>query len=91
MKKLFDKIWNLELDIAELEEKIDYWMEEEHFDEEKANFYDSQTDKLYEELHKLYDVAAETIVSMTAGQIDKVTAWAMLRTKREKLETLFAA
>lgn len=47
-------------------------------------------DKAYKEEYRLFMIAAEEIVRMSAGQIDIETARAMVQGKREKLEAIFA-
>ena len=47
-------------------------------------------DRAYEEEYNLYMKAANEIVKITSGKIDFETAKAMIKTKREELEKLFA-
>lgn len=47
-------------------------------------------DEAYKEEYRLFMIAAEEIVRISAGQIDIETARAMVQGKREKLEELFA-
>lgn len=47
-------------------------------------------DEAYKEEYRLFMIAAEEIVRISAGQIDIETARAMVQSKREKLEAIFA-
>lgn len=47
-------------------------------------------DEAYKEEYRLFTIAAKEIVRMSAGQIDIKTARAMVQSKRERLEALFA-
>ena len=47
-------------------------------------------DEAYKEEYRLFMIAAEEIVRISAGQIDIETARAMVQGKRERLEAIFA-
>ena len=47
-------------------------------------------DEAYKEEYRLFAIAAKEIVRMSAGQIDIKTARAMVQSKRERLEAIFA-
>lgn len=73
-----------------IQAKSEQWMEEEHMDMEKSGQFEQEADEIYESLHKLFDQAAERIVSTTSGQIDKITAMKMIRCRRKDVERIFA-
>lgn len=90
MKELLEKMSRMEQEMEELETHADYWMADEHFDEEKADEYERRADEIYERLYRLFDQAAENIVRITSGQIDKVMAMTMIRSRRSEVERIFA-
>lgn len=90
MKELLHKIRVMENEMKEAETKSDYWLEEEHFDKAKAGEYESKADEIYERLYKVFDQAADKIVNITAGQIDKAMAMKMIRCRRDDVERIFA-
>lgn len=90
MKELLRKIRVLEQEMKKAEQQSEYWLQEEHFDIEKSDKFEAEADSVYESLHQLYDQAAEVIVSMTFGKVDKITARTMIREKRSDIERLFA-
>ncbi len=89
MKELLRKIRVLEREMEEAEQQSEYWLQEEHFDMEKSDSFEAEADSLYEGLYQLLDQAAEVIVSMTFGRVDKITARTMIREKRSDIERLF--
>lgn len=90
MKELLNQMKAMEQEMESYEEQADYWTEEEHFDEAKAEQFSEQADVVYEALYKLFDKAAEKIVSITSGQVDKITAMKMIRCRRADVERIFA-
>lgn len=58
---------------------------------EKSDSYEVEADRLYEEVYKLSNQAADFIVSLTSGQIDKVMAMTMMRQRREDVERILEA
>ena len=90
MKDLLNKMKIMENEMMATEQMSDYWMEENHFDEEKAEKYEAEADAIYEHLYKLFEQAADRIVSITTGQIDKVTAMTMIRCRRSEVERIFS-
>lgn len=90
MKQLLNQMKVIEQKMESLEDQAEYWLQEEHFDEEKSDRYEAEADAVYEELYKIFDRASEKIVKMTAGQIDKVTAMLMIRSRRTEVERIFA-
>ena len=90
MKELLNKMQIMESEMAVAEQMSDYWTEEDHFDEEKAEKYEAEADEIYEHLYRLFEQAADRIVSITTGQIDKATAMTMIRCKRLEVERIFS-
>lgn len=90
MKELLHRIKEMENEIDGIEQKIDYWMSEDHFNETKVEQYEQQSDEVYERLYRVFDQAASMIVSITAGQVDKITAMSMIRSRRSDVERIFA-
>ena len=88
MKDVLKKLRNLEVEMEEAENRSEYWMQEEHLDMEKSESYEAEADRLYEEVYKLSNQVADFIVSLTSGQIDKVTAMLMMRQKRSDVERI---
>ncbi len=79
----------LEKKMEKAEQQSEYWMEEEHFDIEKSDQYEAEADRIYKSLYQLYNQAADMIVSITSGQIDKRIAMEMIRSKQEEVERIF--
>lgn len=90
MKELLKKIQEMEEQMNEFQQKADYWLEDEHFDKAMSNGLEKEADRIYESLYRLFDKAAENIVRITSGQVDKVTAMTMLRCRRSEVEEIFA-
>lgn len=89
MKELLMKIDEMEQELNKVQEQAEYWLTEEHYDEVKSEQYEQEGDSIYEKLYALIENAADQIVSITSGRVDKKTARVMLRTKRTELERLF--
>ncbi len=89
MKELLMQIDEMEQELNKVQEQAEYWLAEEHYDEIKSEQYEQEGDSIYEKLYALIENAADQIVSITSGRIDKKTARVMLRTKRTELERLF--
>lgn len=89
MRDLLKKMQIMEQEMEKAEQQSEYWTEEEHFDIEKASQYEAEADRIYETVYQLHNQAADMIACITSGQIDKVTAMTMIRTKRTELERLF--
>lgn len=89
MKELLKQIDLIERDLNKVQEQADYWLTAEHYNEDKAEEYELKGDALYGELFDLMERAADQIVNITSGSVDKKTARVMLRTKRTELEELF--
>ena len=79
-----------EAEMEEAENQSEYWIQEEHLDLEKSDLYEAEADRLYQEVYKLHDQIADFIVSLTSGQIDKVTAMLMMRQRRSDVERILA-
>ena len=90
MKELLKRMKTMESEMEEAECQSDYWMQEEHFDMEKSDSFEAKADLIYQNLYKLFDQAADRIVSITSGQIDKAMAMIMIRCRREDVERIFA-
>ena len=86
MKEVLKKLRALEAEMEEAENQSEYWMEEEHL--EKSNSYEAEADRLYQEVYKMHNQVADFIVSLTSGQIDKVTAMLMMRQRRSDVERI---
>ena len=82
MKELLKKLREAEERANEADRAYDLDPENE---EKEAAF-----DEAYKEEYRLFMIAAEEIVRISAGQIDIETARAMVQGKREKLEAIFA-
>lgn len=91
MKEVLKKLRILEAEMEEAENKSEYWMEEEHLDMEKSDSYEAEADRLYQEVYKMHNQVADFIVSLTSGQIDKVTAMLMMRQRRTDVERILGA
>ena len=72
------------------EQQSEYWTEKEHFDIEKSDKLEIEANSIYERLYQLFGQAAEVIVSVTSGRVDKITARVMIRERRSDTERLFA-
>lgn len=90
MRDLLNKMQVMENEMELAHQQSDYWMEEEHFDEEKSMRFEQEADVIYEELYRIFDKAAEKIVSITSGQINKAMAMTMIRCRRSEVERIFA-
>lgn len=90
MKELLRKMRVLEQEMKEAEQQSEYWLQEDHFDIEKSDKFEAEADSIYKSLYKLFDQAAEGIVSATFGRVEKITARAMIRERRSDIERLFA-
>ena len=91
MKDLLQRLKILEAEMEEAENQSEYWMQEEHFDMEKSNSYEAEADRLYETVYQMHNQAADYIVRITSGQIDKATAMTMMRQRRSEVERILAA
>lgn len=90
MKELLKQIQILESEMNIAQQQSDYWLEEEHFDAEKSESFELEADEIYERLYRLFEQAADKIVSITSGQIEKSMARAMLHSRRSEVERIFA-
>ena len=90
MKDLLNKMQAMENEMEEAQNQSEYWLEDEHFNEEKSDKFEKEADAIYEELYILFDQAADKIVNITSGQIDKVTAMTMIRCRRSEVERIFS-
>lgn len=90
MKDLLKKMKAMENEMEEAQNQSEYWLEDEHFNEEKSDKFEKEADAIYEELYILFDQAADKIVNITSGQIDKVTAMTMIRCRRSEVERIFS-
>lgn len=90
MKELLMQIDEMEQELNKVQEQAEYWLAEEHYDEVKSEQYEQEGDSIYEKLYALIENAADQIVSITSGRIDKKTARVMIRTKKTELKKLFA-
>ena len=89
MKDVLKKLRILEDEMEEAENQSEYWMEEEHLDMDKADSYEAEADRLYQEVYKTHNQVADFIVNLTSGQVDKVTAMMMMiRQKRSEVERI---
>ena len=89
MKELLKQIELVEQDMNKAQEQVDYWLTVEPFNEDKVEEYEQKGDVLYDKLFDLIEKAADQIVRITSGGVDKQTARVMIRTKRKELERLF--
>ena len=85
---MLKRLRGIEEEMDEKESMSEYWTDEEHQDFEKAARYEAEADVLYREVYELSDRIANTIVSITGGHIDKVTARMMMTNKREDVERI---
>ena len=90
MKELLRKIKVLEKEMDKAQDQSEYWLEDEHFDLEKSERFEKEADAIYERLYKLLNQTADRIVSITSGQVDKVTAMTMIRCRRSEIVRIFA-
>lgn len=90
MRDLLKKIQIMELEMEKTEQQSEYWTEEQHFDIEKSGQYEAEADRIYESLYRLHSQAADKIVSITSGRVDKRVAMEMIRSKRTEVEKIFA-
>ena len=88
MKDVLKKLRILEDEMEEAENQSEYWMEEEHLDMDKADSYEAEADRLYQEVYKIHNQVADFIVNLTSGQVDKVTAMMMMRQRRSEVERI---
>lgn len=89
MKELLMQMYEMEQELNKVQEQAEYWLAEEHYDEAKSEQYEQEGGSIYEKLYALIENAADQIVSITSGRVDKKTARAIIRTKRTELEKLF--
>ena len=89
MKEILEKLRDKEAAMEIYEEAVDYWLNSPEPNQEKADYYEGLADDTYEEVYNLLQQAADRIVSITAGQIDKITAMKMMRLKRNEIEKMF--
>lgn len=89
MKELLKQIELVEQDMNKAQEQVDYWLTVEPFNEDKVEEYEQKGDVLYDKLFDLIEKAADQIVRITSGGVDKQMARVMIRTKRKELERLF--
>lgn len=82
------KLRILEDEMEEAENQSEYWMEDEHLDMDKADSYEAEADRLYQEVYKIHNQVADFIVNLTSGQVDKVTAMMMMRQRRSEVERI---
>lgn len=87
---MLKRLRGIEEEMDEKENMSEYWMDEEHQDFEKAARYEAEADVLYREVYELSDRIANTIVSITGNQIDKITARMMLTNKRDDVEKILS-
>lgn len=88
MKEVLRKLRILETEMEEAENQSEYWRQEEHLNMDKSDSYEAEADRLYQEVYKICDQIADFIVSLTSGQIDKVTAMMMMRQRRSDVERI---
>ena len=88
MKDVLKKLRILEDEMEEAENQSEYWMEEEHLDMDKADSYEAEADRLYQEVYKIHNQVADFIVNLTSGQVDTVTAMMMMRQRRSEVERI---
>lgn len=89
MKEILEKLRKKEAEHEVYQEAVEYWIELPEPNYEKAEHYDKLADDTYEEVYNLFQQAADRIVSITSGQIDKITAMRLMRVKRDVVERLF--
>lgn len=89
MKDILDKLKKKEAEMEMYEEAVDYWSNLPQPDLKRVDHFEGLADNAYEEVYNLFQQAADRIVSITAGQIDKITAMQMMRVKRKEIERLF--
>ena len=91
VKEMLKRLKGIEKEMDEKENMSEYWLEEEHQDFEKAARYEAEADVLYREVYELSDRIANTIVSITGNQIDKITARMMLTNKKADVEMILSS
>lgn len=89
MKEILKKLRDREAALEMYEEAVDYWLNIPEPDQKKADYYEGLADDTYEEVYSLFQQAADRIVSITSGQIDKITAMRLMRVKRNEVERIF--
>lgn len=89
MKEILEKLRKKEAELEVYQEAIEYWTEIPEPDQERIEHYERLADDIYEEVYNLFQQASDRIVSITAGNIDKITAMRMMRTKRSDVERIF--
>lgn len=89
MKEILEKLKKKEAEVNVFEEAVDYWLELPDPDHERAEHYEKLADDAYEEMYCILQQAADRIVSITAGRIDKITAMKMMRLRRGEIEKMF--
>lgn len=88
MKEILKQLRAKEAEMKVYEEATFYWMECQQPDMQKSDHYAKLADDAYAEVYNLLQQAAERIVSLTSGQIDKVTAISMMRLRRADVERI---
>lgn len=88
MEELLKKIKKLEIEMKEYDHTTEYWIEQENLEE--SSKYEKLADEVYERLYELLNQAADMIVGITSGQIDKSVAMEMIRSRRAEVERIFA-
>ncbi len=90
MRDLLRKMQIMEQKMEKAEQQSEYWTDEKHFNIEKSSQYEAEADRIYKSLYQLHSKAADMIVSITSGKIDKRVAMEMIRSKRTEVERIFA-
>lgn len=89
MKEILKRLRDKEAAMEMYEEVVDYWLNSPEPNQEKVDYYEGLVDDTYEEVYSLFQQAADRLVSITSGQIDKITAMRLMRAKRDVVERLF--
>ena len=89
MKEILKRLRDKEAAMEMYEEAVDYWLNSPEPNQEKVDYYEGLVDDTYEEVYSLFQQAADRLVSITSGQIDKITAMRLMRAKRDVAERLF--
>lgn len=89
MKEILKRLREKEAGMEMYEEAVDYWLNSPEPNQEKVDYYEGLVDDTYEEVYSLFQQAADRLVSITSGQIDKITAMRLMRAKRDVVERLF--
>lgn len=79
----------MENEVDKAQERLEHWKDEGYPSTEVFVLYAQETDSAYDDLCKIYDQAADKIVSLTSGQVDKITAMAMIRCRRSEVEKIW--